>query len=1209
VVLPSGQKLPAPALVEGPDGFIYLLVASDSVSVRLWASAKMAGITGLIKPKGYDWKNPQYVTTAYFEEQAQLNPQDGLYELPGFVWYDDMPEGYFGAENASQGREEAVSDEQPVGESLFVHLHNHSEHSALDGLATIQEIVDRAVELGQKSVAVTDHGNVAAHPDLQDVCEEAGIKPIFGMEAYLVDDRFSREDRDYYHITLWAMDDQGLANLWAMSTEGYRDGYHAGHPRLDFDTLERFNSGVLASSGCLRGPLSKPYNSGNPAQALHNLSRLKEIFGDRFYVEIHTNQLDDQLKVNPWLVEQARAFDIPLIAAVDSHYALKSERDDHQVWLSMQTGKDVETESSLFGGGQEYHMFDDEEVMMSLLYLGEDVVVECMENTLTFADRCTAKIKPKEGMPIYSVGENAEELDADRLLDLCLSNWEERTAGKNYTQEEAVARFEHEFPMLARKKFPGYFLMNNDLVSYAKDNGVLVGPGRGSGAGSFVAYLARITEVDPIENDLLFARFMTEGRTALPDFDIDYPSSRKQFMIEYAQSRWGKNHVVAVGTHTRLQNKGAFKKTAAAIRSRLPEEHYADLNAISAIINHAEASTAGLGLSWDELFASVGDELEPFKQKYPELFELAGKFRGRLSTYSRHAAGLVIDPNSNLEEHLPMFLAPDGKTLVTQFDKDVLEKLNYVKFDFLNLRNLDTIQDTIDLIKEQTGEVIDVNKWREEYNDQNVYQMLTEGWTLGVFQLETKLGTRTIKQVKPQSIADISDSITVARPGPMRSGLDKMFFRRRNGEEEVSFPEPRLATVLAKTYGAMLYQEDIMATCMILAKYDDNEADKVRRILGKKKKELVEAEGKKFIEKAVANGTDPKVAESIWADMAEFALYSFNRAHAFSYGVLSYWTAWFKYHYPGQYMTSLLTGEEADALPDVIQETRRLGYQVLPPDINQSKAGFYPTGKAIRYGFESINGVGSAATEIIVPAQPFTSFEDFLERGTHPQKCNMGVVKKLVHVGAFDSIVPNRKALELRLAEEDVKPNERCIFFRSELNEFGLPCNFDWNSEPAPIGRTGKPTKRKPPPKRCTKGCRQYIQRPLVEDQNVEPYTEAEIRSIEMEAFGVYLSSSPFDIIDPEDRELLTTGNDLQLTPEGTYLTAILITDVRSHKTRKGDPMKFIKAMTPSGDVDLTVFANGLNRFGKDLTVGAMALAEVTKNSYGITLRYMQRID
>jgi len=460
---------------------------------------------------------------------------EALYHLPSFVWQDGLPEGFKTSQDRSEGVGEALVDE------TFVNLHTHSEYSALDGYSTIEEMVDRVKAMGQSAVAVTDHGICAGHPQLQAICDEKGIKPIFGMEAYLVDDRFSREDLySYQHLVLWALDDEGLLNLWAMSTESYRDGLYGKYPRLDYDTLKKFNKGVAASTACLRGPVAEPYLKGNAARAISNLSRLKAIFDDRLYMEIHTNQLPEQLRVNKWLVGRAKEFDIPLLAAQDSHYSEKCHRDDHQVWISMQIGKEVGGETNLFGGGQDYHLASEEEVIKALLYLGEEAAFEAITNTAVLAGRCNARIQPKVGLPRYSVGPDAEQQDIDKLFDLCLKNWDERISGKDYPEEVAVARFEREMTLLIKKGFPGYFLMNADLVGYAKENGVLVGPGRGSGAGSLVAYLCGITEVDPIENDLLFERFMTEGRTALPDFDIDYPSSRKQFMIAYAMKRWGE---------------------------------------------------------------------------------------------------------------------------------------------------------------------------------------------------------------------------------------------------------------------------------------------------------------------------------------------------------------------------------------------------------------------------------------------------------------------------------------------------------------------------------------------------------------------------------------------------------------------------------------------------------------------------------------------
>lgn len=1232
----DGQILPAPSLLRGESGR-FLLTPERDVPVNLIAAAQMGGADRVYRPNG------QWIPINEFEELAVLKDDvsgsEPLYHLPEFIWH--LPHGLdvFVAQDRSETREEAFyeedepaqnvidafesaeehrvtgdsdpfvadEDEEPF-DSMFVHLHCHSEYSALDGLATVEEIVSVAKDQGQRAVAVADHGVVASHPELADECEKQGIKPIFGMEAYLVPDRLSREGgNNYYHVTLWAMNDQGLRNLWAISTEGYRDGYYGGHPRIDWDTLTRLNEGILASSGCLRGPLAFEYKNGNLNGALTNSAKMMEIFGDRYYIEIHTNQLADQIKVNKWLISHAKEMGIPPVVAVDSHYAYKRQRDDHQVWISVSVNKDVDDESSLFGGGQDYHMKNEDEVISSLSYLDVDDIVACMQNSVTLADRCDAKILKREGMPIYSHGADAVQQDADKMLDMCMARWDERTAGKKPSQDEYLARFEREARLLIDKGFPGYFLMNADLVQYAKQNGVMVGPGRGSGAASLVAYLLGITEIDPVENDLLFERFMTEGRTALPDFDIDYPSSRKQFMLEYAQTRWGKNHVCAVGTAQRMKNKNAFKDTARAIKSRLPEDHFTDLDHISKIITVAEASTAGLGLSWEDLMDQCEDDLKPYKDKYPELFELAGKFRGRLRTYGKHAAGLVLDPQYDLEGVLPMFLSSDGKTLVTQFDKDVLENLGYVKFDFLNLRNLDTIQLCVDLIKEQLGITVDVTKWREEYNDAEVYKDIADGWTLGMFQLETPLGTRTVKQIKPKSIADISDATTLGRPGPIRSGLDKTFFRRREGKEKIRFADDRLSEVLARSYGTMIYQEDIMAVTIKLADYSDNEADYVRKILGKKKPEEAAKEGIKFVRRAVENGTDEQVAKTLWAQMEEFSRYSFNRGHACAYATLAYWTAWFKHHYPIQYMAACMSTIEQDEIPEYVAETRRLGFRVLPPDINDSKAGFANTETEVRYGFLALKGIAEAATKLIIENQPYTSFEDFVTRSG----VDKGKQKILVHIGAFDSLEPNRKYLEQLLEEDDTKAAERCIFFqlqpRNKYND--LPCGFDWDSEPPKLGKTGKPLKNQPKPAaKCSKSCRNWTPRPLPDPDDVTPYTPEEIREIEMDTLGIYLSSSPFDIISSEDNDMLVTANELMAEPNGSYLMAIFIKKVKNHRTKDGKLMHFMSVDTPSGTLDLTVFSDQAVRYRDSLRPGQLALAEVRKNDRGTTLQLMETL-
>lgn len=1201
IVLSNGQEHTSGSVIETHQGERLLLVGDDRVTATIWGNAAMQDASGIVRVS----PRLSYLSESDFLQNSELDPDTGLYTIPEFWWSLEVPEELVDAQIALQPREEATG---------FIHLHTHSEYSALDGLSTMEELVTRAKEMGHESLAITDHGVCAGHLSLQEEAEKQGIKPIFGMEAYLVSDRFSKEEREYHHLVLWALDDEGLRNLWAMSTEAYKDGFYY-HPRLDYDTLRRFSGGVAAGSACLHGPLLHPYLRGNPNQALINLSNLMEIFEDRFYIEIHANQIPDQIKGNEWLVEQAKTFDVPMVAVVDSHYTHSHEQDDHQVWLSMQTAKDVSEESTLFGGGEKYHLMEEYEVRKQLAYLGEDVVNESIANTVKLSERCTARIKPRLEMPIYSWGEGEEAIAKDeaRMMDIIQENWDERISGKDYTEEEAVARLEEEWDLLAPKRFMGYFLTVQDIVMYAKNNGVLVGPGRGSGTGSFLAYIIGITETDPLEHNLLLDRFMTPERTSLPDFDIDFPSSRKQFMIDYVEQRWGKSHVSSITTYTRLKNKSAFKDAGRAIQSRLPEDYFGDLENISNIIKAAEASTAGLGLPFDELMAQAGDLLEPFREKMPELFKIVEKFHGRLKTYGRHAAGLVIDTKHSLEGALPMMLAKDGVNMVTQFDKDELERLNYVKFDFLNIRNLDTLQETLDLINIKHNQKINVYRWREEYKDQAVYKDISDGWTLGMFQVSTSLGTRTVKNLKPQSIADVSDCITIGRPGPMRSGLDKTYLRRRFKQEKVTYPDPRLTEALSRTYGVLLYQEDIMSTCRILAQSSPDESSQVLKILGKKKVEQVAAAGVKFIKGAIANDTDKKVAEKIWADMAEFARYSFNRGHACAYAILAYWTAWFKHYYPAEFMVASMSTIDKEDIPAFVTETRRMGYEVLPPDINESGSGFSANNHTVRYGLDSVKGIGEAAMKAITEAQPFSSWDDFMERKGN---CDIGQVRTLARLGAFDSLVPNRKGLEKKIEDlSTIKQTSKwCIFYQDQPQFFErfetkveLTCSYDWNEEPRILGKTGKPLKQKPLPAKCSRSCRGFTPKDDPDYDAITPYTDAEIREIEMEHLGVFLSSSPFDIIGDADMKELTTADALQELPNGRYLSAVMVMTEKRYTQKDGKTMKFLTCITPSGSMDITAFASILDD-NPEIRVGRMGLVEINKNSRGYALNLFEAI-
>jgi DNA polymerase-3 subunit alpha len=1213
VELQPGESYPARCLVEDPSGIRIMIVPDDSpIEAVHWEYAHGDGAQAILRAQPMS-----FVLMETFVEHRETQGVWHVFHLSEEYWTRcESPLSYL--EMAD------YISTAPAGEETgFVHLHTHSEHSALDGLSTVREMVQAAVADGQRALAITDHGVCAAHPALQLACQQAGIKPIFGLEAYFVDNRHDRGDEhrnDYMHLVLLAMTEQGLLNLWALSTESYRTGQYY-KPRIDWDLLEKLGDGIIATTGCLRGPLLHPYlEGGDEEKALQNLSRLKSIFGDRLYIELHVNQLPQQIEGNKWLVEVSEKYNVPLVAVVDSHYTHEHERDLHRTWLSIQTNSDVQDDSSLFAGGQDYHLMTGVEVA-SALHRGQglppEVVDEAILNTGRVADRCTAEMTGKDHNPIYS--KPTEEWpdpvahDVDRLWDLCFERWAERTIGKANSQDEYMARLEREMTLLIDKRFCGYFLMEWDIVMYAKRNGVLVGPGRGSGGGSLVAYLIGITEIDPVEADLLFERFLTDGRTELPDFDIDFPSSKKKFMLDYVASRWGEDHVCTVGTHLRLKNKAVINDTSRAMKSLLAEDAFRDMRAVSAIIDEAEASTAGLGLSWDELWVQAGEVLEPYRQKYPQVFEIAAQLHGRLKTYGKHAAGVIIDPENPLTGALPLRRGEDEEGMISQFDMHALVSLGFVKFDMLNIRNLDTIQDAVDLIRVQTGREITPYTWRDEYRDPQIWGEISDGWTLGMFQIETVSGTRLTRRFRPASLAELSDVITLVRPGPMRSGLTEIYFRRRNGDEEVSYADARLEAILAKTYGTMLYQEDIMAVSMSLAGYDSNEADAVRKILGKKKVELVNEAGEKFVRRSVANGTDREVAEHLWEQMAEFAKYSFGRAHAYAYAMLGFWTGWLKFHYPIQFLTAALSTVKQERVPEFVEEARRMGYNILPPDINESGEGFTssPGRMAVRYGLKAVKGIGDAAVAAIIENRPYTSWEDFQER--KGSKCNSGHIKTLVHIGAMDSLFPNRRALEKLMEAEAVPGSDRCSWKDpatvSEWN--GLPCTFDWASEPPPLGRTGKPAKPKPVPKRCTRACRQFAPTPLPDPAVIVPYTDADIRTIEMDTLGVYLSSTPFDRIPEEDRKEFATAADVMVGAHGTYMLAAVLKTVRQKPggDRNGNAMGWLTLTTERGEIDCVVFHSTWAKHVKHFKTGTMAYVALNKNDRGQTLELFEPLD
>jgi DNA polymerase-3 subunit alpha len=587
--------------------------------------------------------------------------------------------------------------------------------------------------------------------------------------------------------------------------------------------------------------------------------------------------------------------------------------------------------------------------------------------------------------------------------------------------------------------------------------------------------------------------------------------------------------------------------------------------------------------------------------RYPKLFAMCERLVGRLKSYGRHAAGLVISTTAPLEGRLPMRVG-DEDQMVSEFDFESSESMGLLKFDFLTLRTLDTLDLAIKAVEANYGQKISLYDWRVEYDDPQVWEEVAHGNTLGVFQFETRAMTRLARQVRPGNIAQMSDIQSLVRPGPMRSGITSTYIHRKDGDDPVSYADPRLEPVLSATYGTIIYQEQLMSVCRVLAGYDDVQADYVRKILGKKKRDLVDEEGRKFVVAAVERGMAEDAASELWGRMGIYALYVFNKSHAVSYSILSFWTAWLKVHYPAEFLTAVLATVDKDNVPKFAAEARRLGYQVLPPDVNLSSESFTTEGTSIRYGLANIKGVGDKAVEAILAHRPYESYEDFAQKmAAVPRKpCNAGAIKVLAAVGAFDALVPSRRALESQLAQERAKQDRVCVDFEEGRDNHGLPCRFDWEGEPVELNKRGKPI-AKTLPKKCWASCRQYRPRGL--DLPAEPYTRTEVMERELAHLGFWITYTPFDIIPRAERDQLYVAEEIETGIDGPfYNTAGLITNIRRTRVKAtGEAMAIVTMTAFTSDIDVAVFPRAWAEYAGVLRVNQLVLLEVRKNDKGLS--------
>jgi DNA polymerase-3 subunit alpha len=880
----------------------------------------------------------------------------------------------------------------------FVHLHVHSEYSLLDGAIRCSALAAKAAEWGSPAVALTDHGAMYGIVEFYEKCLSAGVKPLLGCETYI--DPLGHTCRDRKggnnHLVLLARDLEGYHNLVKLVSIANTEGFYY-KPRIDHDLLARYSKGLIASSACLAGEIPSMILEGNEKGAEERATLYQDIMGKgNFYLEIMHNALPEQALVNKGIIRISRRTGIPLVATNDAHYLNASDSSWHDVLLCVQTNATVDEPNRYRFGSSDFYLRSPSE--MWTLFGRE--LPEALTNTVEVAEKCDVKLDFNVyRLPRYEVpeGENLESY----LEKLAWEGLEERMNGS--VPGEYRERMAYELGVIRKMGFSGYFLVVSDFIRAAKSRGIPVGPGRGSAAGSLAAWALRITELDPIRYHLLFERFLNPERISMPDIDTDISDKRRDEVLEYVVEKYGRTHVAQIITFDRMKSKGAIRDVGRALGVPL-----ADVNRVAKSVPEGAASIH------EAIEASP--DLAEFRKKEPairNLLEVAGSIEGLARHCSQHAAGVVISP-VEVTELVPVRKIGDGQ-VVTQFGMEAIEKLGLVKMDFLGLRTLSMIEDTLENIRLNGKEVPDINAI--PLGDPLTFGLLQGADTLGVFQLESPGMRQLLKRMVPDSFEDLVAILALYRPGPLGSGMVDQFINCKHGRSEVVYPHPSLEPCLRETYGVVLYQEQVMQIAATLGGFSLGEADLLRRAMGKKKVEVMEQQRKKFVEGCLNNGVEESTAESIFDLIQEFAGYGFNKSHSAAYALISYQTAYLKAHYKAEFLAAFLSsqiGSRMDVLARYVREVRNAGTQVLPPDVNESGASFSAVGKVIRFGLKAVAKAGETAVEAILKARQskgtFQSLWDFLNK-VDLRTVNRGVIENLVKSGAFDSLHPNRRQL------------------------------------------------------------------------------------------------------------------------------------------------------------------------------------------------------
>ena len=919
--------------------------------------------------------------------------------------------------------------------SKFVPLHIHSEYSLLDGAIRVNDLVDFAKDNDMPAIAITDHGVMYSAIEFYEYAHKVGIKPLVGCEFYVHDGDIHEKDHKHnplYHLILIAKDSKGYFNLIKLVSTAWCDGFYH-KPRINWELLQQHHEGLICCSACIAGEVIQNLLKGDKAEAKAVAQRYKDLFGDDYYIELQDHGLEDQKRTNPDLIEIAQELDIKMVITNDSHYLRKSDADMHDTLLCLNTNSDKDDQNRFSFPNNEFYVKTKDEMRDAFKWMDGDMFEECIKNTEDIANKCDLHIKLHDApLPHYEVPQG---FTIPTYLNHLVMKGLKKRYGEN-PPDSIYERAKYELGVIEQMGFPAYFLITWDFIHFAKENGIPVGPGRGSAAGSIVAYALEITDIDPIEHKLLFERFLNPERYTMPDIDIDFCIERRGEVIDYVVKKYGEDKVCQIITFSTYAPKAAFKGVG-----RILKTPFGESNRLTGLIEPAmELSAAKAQAEADKtgekpkkiktLKDALYSEDSEFRQLYDEDYQVVNPETGKEVSFKRwvdlacaieglkcgtgtHAAGVIIS-HAPLDTVLPVQPSKEGIVQTGYPKHEATEVLDLLKMDFLGLRNITMIHKTVKMIEKYRGETLDIN--HIPLDDKPTYDMLTRGETMGVFQLESQGMVNLVKRLKPDQFEDLGALVALFRPGPLGSGMVDDFVARKHGEQKVTYPHPDLEPVLKDTYGTIVYQEQIMQVFQILADYSLGQADQVRRMMGKKDEKAMEEQRGKFIEASAKHNMSKEDAENLFNQILKFAEYCFNRAHSAAYAFVAYQTAYLKCHYPVEYMAELLSSvpDRKDQTQLYIEEAQKYGIKVLPPDVNKSYLEYAPDGNNIRFGMAAIKGVGEAVVNAIIEEREkngdYKNIFDFCKR-LDPKYVNKKSLEGLIKSGAFSGIEKSRKQL------------------------------------------------------------------------------------------------------------------------------------------------------------------------------------------------------